>query len=344
MCQELIGKTILILDEQEMVRKIIQRFLEFEGFIVHETSDAGAALNVLEKRPIDLIVLGAMLPGVQELELLQHIRRRNENPPIILLTTQVGPRGAINAVALDAGNEASSLVDPGVLISRVQRVLQRASDALASLEEAHVLKYGDLRIDPLSRLVTVDSEPVSLTAREFSLLWFLARHPCQTLSREQILDHVWGYDFYGDRSTLTVHIRHLREKIEPDPSHPRHIVTVWGIGYRFDPCNKAPEVSETLIAELEQAAAKSDELDVTRRELVAWALSDLWLTLTHLCAMVDALASGDANDSAASGLILEQMQVEIALLRELLDERLGQRSDWLRSISASSEGHTKRQY
>lgn len=344
MCEELIGKTILIIDERETVRKVIQRFLEFEGFIVREASDAHAALDVLKRSPTDLIVLDMMLPGIEELELLRRIRRRNEDPPIILLTTRPGPRGTISGIELNAEEVAASLVNPGQLVSRVQEVLSRASDALTSLEKAHVLEYGDLRIDPLSRMVTVQSRPVSLTAREFSLLRFLASHPCQTLSHEQILDHVWGYDFHGASSTVTVHIHHLRAKIELDPSHPRHIVTVWGVGYRFEPCDQATAASEEMIAQLEKAAAKSDELDVARRELVAWALSDLWLPLTHLGAMVDALTHGGISDGTASSLLLDQMQVEIELLRGLLDGLLEQRSSWRRSASVSRDDHAVSQY
>jgi DNA-binding response OmpR family regulator len=234
MAAEAPAKTILVVDDEDTVREVIRRYLERDGFGVREAADGYAALEALQDEPPDLIVLDLMLPGVDGLSITRQIRERHRIP-IIMLTAKGETSDRIRGLDLGADDYLAKPFSPQELVSRVKAVLRRASEgaSLPGLPEP-VLEFDGLRVDPASRAVTLDAQDVPLTTKEFDLLWFFAKHQHQVFTRTQLLDRVWGYEFYGDPSTVTVHIRRLREKIERDPSKPRYVLTVWGVGYKFE--------------------------------------------------------------------------------------------------------------
>jgi DNA-binding response OmpR family regulator len=224
-------QSILVVDDEHTIRDVIRRYLERDGFTVREAADGHAALHEIEDNPPDLIVLDLMLPGVDGLTITRQIRQRH-SLPIIMLTAKGETSDRIYGLDLGADDYVAKPFSPQELVSRIRAVLRRSNES--ALPQQSPLEFDGLRIDPATRIVTVRGGEVTLTAKEFDLLWFLARHPRQVFTRSQLLDHVWGYEFEGDSSTITVNIRRLREKIERDPSQPRHILTVWGVGYKFE--------------------------------------------------------------------------------------------------------------
>jgi DNA-binding response OmpR family regulator len=229
------AKTILVVDDENTIREVVRRYLEHDGFGVREVADGQAALDAVDGQPPDLIVLDLMLPGLDGLAVMSRLRNSHPSIPIIMLTARGETSDRILGLDLGADDYVTKPFSPQELVSRVRAVLRRTGgDRPPATSPGQPIDIADLHLDPVSRVLTVGEEPVTLTAREFDLLWFLASHPVQVFTRDQLLDRVWGYDFYGDPSTVTVHIRRLREKIEPDASHPRYIITVWGVGYRFE--------------------------------------------------------------------------------------------------------------
>jgi DNA-binding response OmpR family regulator len=195
--------------------------------------DGQTALEILEREPPDLVVLDLMLPEVDGLEITRRLRAAGEIP-IIMLTARREETDRILGLEMGADDYVVKPFSPRELVSRVKAVLRRTLGSATARDEQSLV-FADLHIDPVTRLVIVDGEERTLTAKEFDLLWVLARHPRQVFNRNQLLDLVWGMTEYVDPSTVTVHVRRLREKIEADPSNPRHIQTVWGVGYRFEP-------------------------------------------------------------------------------------------------------------
>jgi DNA-binding response OmpR family regulator len=196
-------------------------------------ADGRVALDRALAEPPDLVVLDLMLPGLDGLEVCRRLRALAP-VPIIILTARGQENDRIIGLDLGADDYVAKPFSTKELVARVRAVLRRARGPLAAAPEpTRVLVDGDLEVDITARQARRAGEVVSLTAREFELLAFLARHPHQAFRREEILDHVWGYR-YGDTSTVTVHVRRLREKIEPDPSRPERIATVWGVGYRWE--------------------------------------------------------------------------------------------------------------
>lgn len=241
------AKSILVVDDEATIREVIRRYLERDGFVVREAADGYAALDALAEALPDLIVLDLMLPGIDGLTLTRQIRTpkpASKNPaeretrearhrvPIVMLTARGETSDRIRGLDTGADDYLAKPFSPQELVSRIRAVLRRAGETTEPAGQAQTL--GGLSIDPAARAVSVDGQAVALTAKEFDLLWFLARHPRQVFSRSQLLDSVWGQEFYGDAATVTVHIRRLREKIEADASTPRYVVTVWGVGYKFD--------------------------------------------------------------------------------------------------------------
>ena len=221
-------KRILVVEDEDTIREVIRRYLEREGFRVDEAADGYAALDRIAEAEPDLIVMDLMLPGIDGLTLTRQLRQRSR-VPIIMLTARGDTSDRIRGLDLGADDYLPKPFSPRELVSRVQAVLRRG----ASPEPAR-LRFGEVEMELDSRTVTRGSQEVKLTAREFDLLWFIASHPGQVFTRERLLDNVWGVDFAGDPSTVTVHIRHLREKIETDPAEPQHLITVWGVGYRLE--------------------------------------------------------------------------------------------------------------
>jgi DNA-binding response OmpR family regulator len=225
-------KSILVVDDESTIREVVRRYLERDGFAVREAEDGYAALDAIEETPPDLIVLDLMLPGIDGLTITRHLHGRHRIP-ILILTAKGDVRDRIRGLDLGADDYLTKPFSPQELVSRVRAVLRRTDQGPELATQP--ITFGELQLDPASRSVARSSEDVPLTTTEFDLLWFLASHPKQVFSRTQLLDKVWGYDYYGDASTVTVHISRLREKIEPDQAKPRHIITVWGVGYKFEP-------------------------------------------------------------------------------------------------------------
>jgi DNA-binding response OmpR family regulator len=228
------GQTILVVDDEPSIREVVTLYLQRAGYRVIVAADGEAALLALAKHTPDLVVLDLMLPQVDGLEITRQLRVQGDTP-IIMLTARREETDRILGLEMGADDYVVKPFSPRELVSRVKAVLRRTSGSSSSLESAKVLVFGDLSIDPQKRLVEVAGMERALTATEFDLLWALARHPRQVLNRDQLLDMVWGFDEYVDPSTVTVHVRRLREKIEADPSHPRYVQTVWGVGYKFEP-------------------------------------------------------------------------------------------------------------
>lgn len=207
-------------------------YLRRAGYAVEVAADGEAALAAIRRAPPDLLVLDLMLPKRSGEEIARIVRNEHDIP-IIMLTAKGEEADEIAGLELGADDYVTKPFSPRKLVARVKAVLRRSSDKPVVDPRAAPLHFAGLHIDPTSREVRARGELISLTAKEFELLWVLANHPGQVLTRDQLLDRVWGFDFLGDASTVTVHVRRLREKIEADPTHPQHILTVWGVGYKF---------------------------------------------------------------------------------------------------------------
>jgi two-component system, OmpR family, response regulator ResD len=222
--------TVLIVDDEPIVREVVVSYLRRDGFTTLEAGDGDEARRLLERGDPSLVVLDLMLPGMDGLELCRWIRSRSQLP-VIMLTARGEESDRIVGLELGADDYVTKPFSPRELAARVRAVLRRA-DAEA---EDHVerIAFGDVSIDAQAREVTKDGRLLALTAKEFDLLAFLASHPRRVFSREQLMERLWGYSAAHDTGTVTVHVRRLREKVEDDPSRPKHLQTVWGVGYRF---------------------------------------------------------------------------------------------------------------
>jgi DNA-binding response OmpR family regulator len=223
--------TVLVVDDEPIVREVVVRYLRRDGFATLEAGDGDDARELIVTHEPSLVVLDVMLPGTDGLELCRWIRGRSDLP-VILLTARGEEADRIVGLELGADDYVTKPFSPRELSARVRTVLRRSGGAPIEPER---LAFGDVVLDGASREVTKTGERVSLTAKEFDLLWFLASHPRRVFSRDQLMDRVWGYEAALDTGTVTVHIRRLREKVETDPGRPVHLQTVWGVGYRFDP-------------------------------------------------------------------------------------------------------------
>jgi DNA-binding response OmpR family regulator len=223
---------ILIVEDEPMVAEVVERYLRRDGYAVDVAHDGDAALSAFERTQPDLIVLDVMLPGVDGLEICRRVRSRGSTP-IIMLTARGEERDRLAGLEIGADDYVTKPFSPRELAARVRAVLRRANQQPSANGAA--LRFDDLAINGRTRTVEDARGPLQLTAREFDLLHFLASHPGQVFSRDQILDAVWDFEFPGDDTTVTVHMRRLRAKVEPDPSRPRHLKTVWGVGYKFEP-------------------------------------------------------------------------------------------------------------
>jgi DNA-binding response OmpR family regulator len=220
---------ILIVDDETTVREVVGRYLRREGFETVEAADGRQAIELAADA--DLVVLDLMLPQVDGLEVCRQIRS-TRNTPIIMLTARAEETDKLIGLGIGADDYVVKPFSPRELVARIGAVLRRTS-ARAGTEDN--IRVGDLRISPSTRSVERGGTSMDLTAREFDLLLFLARNAGQVFTRQQLLDRVWDYTFAGDDNTVTVHIRRLREKIEPDPARPRYVKTVWGVGYKLEP-------------------------------------------------------------------------------------------------------------
>jgi DNA-binding response OmpR family regulator len=223
---------VLVVDDEEMVRDVLARYLERDGFSVDTANDGVAALEAIARYSPDLVLLDLMLPRVDGFEVFRRIRG-DRAPAVIMLTARGEETDRIVGLELGADDYVTKPFSPKEVVARVKAVLRRSTRAVRSADEP--MDFGDLRIDAAAREVTLRGERIRLTPKEFDVLHLLASNPGTVLSRVDILEELWDFAFDGDPSTVTVHVRRLREKIERDPSAPRHLVTVWGAGYRFDP-------------------------------------------------------------------------------------------------------------
>jgi DNA-binding response OmpR family regulator len=222
---------VLVVDDESMVREVVTTYLERDGWRVATAADGATALRMLDTARPDLVVLDLMLPKVDGLSVLAHLRKTTE-VPVIVLTARGEEPDRVLGLELGADDYVVKPFSPRELVARVSSVLRRTQPAPSAARIVH----GPLVIDGPSREVTVAGELLPLTAREFDLLAFLAASPRQVFSRGELLERVWDSSAeYQDPSTVTVHIRRLRHKLEAEPDHPRHLVNVWGVGYRFDP-------------------------------------------------------------------------------------------------------------
>jgi two-component system response regulator ResD len=230
--------SVLVVDDEPTIAEIVARYLERAGYRARVAGDGAQALALSAQSPPDLVVLDIMLPGIDGLEVMRRLHEQDGPPARVILLTARG-REAERIVGLRRGADDYVVkpFSPGELVARVEAVLRRRSprDRTPSADAQPELHFDGLRVESATRRVLSDEREVSLTAREFDLLAFLAQHPGQVFSRDRLMELVWQLPDYSDSSTVTVHIRRLRAKIEPDPEHPRYIQTVWGVGYRFQP-------------------------------------------------------------------------------------------------------------
>jgi DNA-binding response OmpR family regulator len=224
--------TVLVVDDEPIVRDVVVRYLRRDGFETLEAGTGEEAMRILQRELPSLVVLDVMLPGTDGLELCRHIRASSDLP-IVLLTARGDEADRIVGLELGADDYVTKPFSPRELAIRVRNLLRRSAPARA--EGAQLIRFGSVEVDGAAREVRRDGEPLKLTLKEFDLLSFLVSHPRRVFSRDQLMDRVWGYTSAHDTGTITVHIRRLREKIEDAPSHPRHLETVWGVGYRFTP-------------------------------------------------------------------------------------------------------------
>ena len=223
------GATILVVDDEADIADLMRDFLEAAGYAVLTASDGPAALAALDRAPVDCVLLDVMMPGPSGFETLRRIRDRSD-VPVLFLSARQEDSDKIRGLGLGADDYVVKSASPAEVVARIKAVLRRAGRG--AQPPPALLDFGRLVLDLRAREVRVEGRPVPLTAREFDLLHLLAESPRQVFTREQLFERFWGE--FGDRHSLTVHIGRIREKIEADPAHPRYIVTVWGVGYRFE--------------------------------------------------------------------------------------------------------------
>jgi DNA-binding response OmpR family regulator len=222
---------VLVVDDDPTVSDVVRRYLERDGFVVESAADGAATLAAAAARPPDLVVLDLGLPGVDGLEVCRQLRSHGP-VPIVMLTARGSETDRILGLELGADDYVTKPFSPRELVLRVQSVLRRAASPAVQVP-AEVLTDGGLVVDTAAHEVTIDGRRVALTTREYDLLVFFLRHPGEAFERTVLLELVWGWT-YADATTVTVHVRRLREKVEVDPALPARIVTVWGVGYRYE--------------------------------------------------------------------------------------------------------------
>ncbi|HET7689844.1 MAG TPA: response regulator transcription factor [Nocardioidaceae bacterium] len=221
---------ILVVDDDHTVREVVVSYLRAAGHTVAEAEDGETALHVMHEEPADLVVLDLMLPGIDGLEVCRRLREQGD-VPVIMLTALGSETDRVVGLERGADDYVTKPFSPRELVLRVDGVLRRTGEKTAP---AGPVTDGDLVVDATQHVATLGGVPLQLTVREFDLLRFMVSNPGVAYSRDQLLSEVWGWSF-GDQSTVTVHVRRLREKVESDPTHPTRLVTVWGVGYRWDP-------------------------------------------------------------------------------------------------------------
>jgi two-component system, OmpR family, response regulator ResD len=224
-------RSVLVVDDEPTITDVVSRYLERAGYAAHVAADGPDALRVAAKTLPDLVVLDLMMPGMDGFEVMRRLRERQ--PVLVILLTAKGEQSdRIVGLRQGADDYVVKPFSPAELVARVDAVLRRVDN---SPQVKEPIAFDGLVVDPIARRVTVRGAEAQLTMLEYALLLHFVRHPTQVFSRAQLMDAVWKYSFYTDTSTVTVHVRRLRAKIEEDPSTPRWLQTVWGVGYRFQP-------------------------------------------------------------------------------------------------------------
>ena len=222
---------ILVVDDDVTVREVVTSYLHAHHHTTIEAGDGEQAVRLVGQEPIDLVVLDLMLPGIDGLEAARRIRAQRDLP-IIMLTALGSQQDRLLGLELGADDYLTKPFSPRELALRADSILRRVG--MGSSNRGQSIRDGDLVLDPTRHTVTSDDAVLTLTSREFALLHYLMSHPHVAFSREELLEQVWGWTI-GDQTTVTVHVRRLREKIEDDPRTPTRLVTVWGVGYRWEP-------------------------------------------------------------------------------------------------------------
>ncbi|MFC1922414.1 response regulator transcription factor [Chloroflexota bacterium] len=229
----MVDDLILVVEDEPSIAEVVGLYLRRADYQVSIARDGLEAQQKIETRLPDLIVMDLMLPVINGFELTRWLREFSDIP-VIMLTARRDEIDRIAGLEMGADDYVLKPFSPQELVSRVRAVLRRTSSKKATPGEKPIT-YSSMEIDPQTRLVTIYDDEINLTAKEFDTLWLLAENPRQVFTRNQVLEQVWGISDYIDPSTVTVHIRRLREKIESDPSNPQHLLTVWGVGYKFEP-------------------------------------------------------------------------------------------------------------
>jgi DNA-binding response OmpR family regulator len=228
-------QTVLVVEDEPDIVALLRDFLTDAGFGVVTAREADAALQALDGQQVDCVLLDVMLPGSSGFDLCRRIRERSD-VPLLFLTARGDDSDKLRGLGLGADDYIVKSATPAEVVARVKAVLRRApghGDGNGTGGAPGVLRFGELTIDLAAHEVTLADRRVGMTAREFELLRVFAAHPRQVLGRDQLFELLWGS--WGDRSAVSVYVRKLREKLEADPAHPQLLVTVWGVGYRFDP-------------------------------------------------------------------------------------------------------------
>ena len=233
------GHRVLVVDDDPTDSDVVRRYLEQAGCEVRLAADGADGLAEVAARRPDLVVLDLMMPGIDGLEVCRRLRRQWPDLPVVMLTALGEEADRVLGLEVGADDYVTKPFSPRELVLRIRSVLRRTAGPAADPALAAKLVDAELTLDTVRRIAELDARPLALTVREFDLLVFLMRHPARAWSRTDLLDKVWGWQF-GDQSTVTVHVRRLREKIEKDPAEPSRIRTVWGVGYRYDPLEPSP--------------------------------------------------------------------------------------------------------
>ena len=224
---------VLVVDDEHVVTEVLERYLRREDFEVATADDGESALRLAREWGPDLIVLDLMLPKIDGFEICR-VLRQESRVPIVMLTARGETTDRIVGLEIGADDYVVKPFSPGELVARIKAVLRRTATQTNPAASAEVIRFPGFSLNPQTRIVEVRGNRVELTAKEFDLLYFLASHSGQVFTRDQLMNDVWDYTYAGDASTVTVHIRRLREKTEPDPARPRFLKTVWGVGYKFE--------------------------------------------------------------------------------------------------------------
>jgi DNA-binding response OmpR family regulator len=223
----------LVVDDDVMVRDVVTRYLDRSGYLVEVAGDGEQAMAAVAGYAPDIVILDLMLPRLGGLDVCRRLRRESADLPIVMLTALGEEEDRVLGLELGADDYVTKPFSPRELVLRVASVLRRSRELPARDASIVPIQDGDLRVNVLGRRASLGERALALTVREFDLLAFLVRRPGQVFTRAELLEQVWGWNF-GDQSTVTVHVRRLREKIETDPTKPTRIATVWGVGYRYD--------------------------------------------------------------------------------------------------------------